>query len=284
MCVVYKVIQVAKSQIGYLEKASNSKLDEFEANAGRSNYTKYARDYKSFAGQDYQAQAWCDMFVDWCFVQAYGKENAKRLLGGFSAYTPTSAGYFKNRGQWHTSDPQAGDVIFFKNSERINHTGIVTDVKDGYVYTVEGNTSATKDVVENGGGVWAKSYSLNNSRIAGYGRPAYMAQKGDWDGVDAERFVRDLYVQLLGRQADEGLQDWLKFIADGHSFREVYEGFINSPEGRRHYVQELYHHLLERTPKTEEVQSWVDELVAGKSREDVYLGFINSVEYKREHG
>lgn len=108
-------------------------------------------------------------------------------------------------------------------------------------------------------------------------------KKGDWDGVDTTQFVKDLYVQLLGREADEGLQDWLRFIDEGHSFLEVYEGFVESPEGRRHFVQELYHHLLGREGRQDEIDSWVKELASGKTQEDVYKGFINSEEYQRNH-
>ena len=226
MCEVYKVIQVAKSQVGYLEKASNSQLDDFTANAGRKNYTKYARDYKVFAGEDYQGQAWCDMFVDWCFVQAYGAEAARRLLGGWSAYTPTSAQYFKNRGQWHTGTPQPGDVIFFRNGYRINHTGIVTEVKNGWVHTVEGNTSSGSEVIANGGGVRPKSYDLGNSRIAGYGRPAYAAQSN----LD---YVTGLYRDILGREPDDaGLAGWVSQMQAGMSREDVRLGFLQSEEYR----------------------------------------------------
>lgn len=108
-------------------------------------------------------------------------------------------------------------------------------------------------------------------------------QKGDWDGVDTTQFLKDMYVQILGRQADEGLQDWLRFIDEGHSFREVYEGFIGSPEGRRHFVKEQYHHLLGREGSDEEVNFWIGQLNDGKTQEEVYLGFINSEEYQRKH-
>ncbi len=282
MCYVDKVIQIEQAEVGYLEKKSNANLDDKTANAGNGNYTKYAREYAEWGDGNYQGQAWCDMFQDWAFVQAYGVENARRLLGGFSAYTPTSAQYFKNMGRW-SQTPQRGALVFFQNSERIHHIGLVTDVKDGKIYTVEGNTAATEDVVANGGGVWAKSYDIGNSKIAGYGMPAYTEKKGDWDGVDTTQFLKDMYVQILGREADEGLQDWLDFINAGHSFREVYEGFIGSPERRRHFVKELYHHLLGRDGRQDEVDSWVKELDSGKTQEDVYKGFIYSEEYKRNH-
>ena len=169
-----KVIEVAAAEVGYLEKKSAKDLDSKTANAGDKNFTKYARDLYP----DLQGQAWCDMFVDWVFVKAYGKATAKKLLGGFSAYTPDSAQYFKDRKQWHPGNPKKGDVIFFENSERICHTGIVYKVDDTTVYTIEGNTSAGEQVIPNGGGVCKKSYKLYNSRIAGYGRPEYSAADG----------------------------------------------------------------------------------------------------------
>ena len=164
-----KVIEVAFAEVGYLEKASNNQLDSKTANAGDRNYTKYARDLYP----DLQGQPYCDMFVDWCCVKAYGKATAKKLLGGFSAYTPDSAQYFKDRNQWHTDNPEKGDEIFFENSERICHTGLVYKVDSENVYTIEGNTSTGEQVISNGGGVCKKSYKLYNPRIAGYGRPNY---------------------------------------------------------------------------------------------------------------
>ena len=38
------VIKVAKAELGYYEKASNSNLDDKTANKGSNNWTKYARD------------------------------------------------------------------------------------------------------------------------------------------------------------------------------------------------------------------------------------------------
>ena len=45
MNAIDKLIQIAKNETGYLEKASNSQLDSKTANAGENNYTKYWRDY-----------------------------------------------------------------------------------------------------------------------------------------------------------------------------------------------------------------------------------------------
>lgn len=161
------LLMTARKEIGYLEKATNDKLDLPLANPGSSNYTKYGRD------RGCNGLPWCGAFVCSMFIDAYGKYAADGLLHGFSNYTPTMAGFFKKKGLFVKSQPQPGDVIFFKNSQRICHVGIVERVDGGRVYTIEGNTSAGTTLVPNGGCVAAKSYPLNYSRIAGYGRPNY---------------------------------------------------------------------------------------------------------------
>jgi len=179
-CYVNKVIEIAKAEIGYLEKASNSNLDSKTLNVGTNNYTKYARDLDNIPGfynGKKNGYPWCDIFVDHCFVKAYGVDHAKRLLcqpnKSLGAGCQYSMNYYKTKGQLKTT-PKIGDQIFFKSSSgEISHTGLVYDVDKTYVYTIEGNTSSASGVVANGGGVFAKKYSLNYGRIAGYGRPAY---------------------------------------------------------------------------------------------------------------
>lgn len=179
-CDANKVIQIAKNEVGYLEKQNNMNLDSKTANAGDKNYTKYARDLDNIPGfynGKKQGFAWCDCFVDWCFVKAYGVDNAKRLLcqpdKSLGAGCQYSMDYYKTKGQLYTS-PKIGDQIFFKNSSgKIVHTGLVENVDRSYVYTIEGNTSTASGVIANGGGVCKKKYKLNYERIASYGRPKY---------------------------------------------------------------------------------------------------------------
>ena len=181
---ISKLIEIAKAEVGYCEKKSNANLDSKTANAGSGNYTKYWRDM----APSYQGQPWCDAFVDWCFVQAYGKTAAQALeYGGCgNYYTPSSAACYKSKNQWYTS-PKVGDQIFFRNDSRICHTGIVVAVSGSTVTTIEGNTSAgSNTVVANGGCVARKTYSISNSRIAGYGRPNYGTQPKGGDRIMIE--------------------------------------------------------------------------------------------------
>lgn len=172
------VIAEAREWDGYLEKKStgtDEQLKDKDWNPGSNNITWF---WTWLARNDYgnlQGGAWCDGFVDYIHCIVAGIKKAKKSLGGFSAYTPTSAQQYKNAGRWISASgtPAPGDQIFFRNSERICHTGIVTKVTTTKVYTIEGNTSSAAGVVANGGCVREKSYDRSYSRIAGYGRPLW---------------------------------------------------------------------------------------------------------------
>ncbi len=168
------VIATAKNEIGYKEKKSNNQLNSKEANSGSGNYTKYAqffddlRKYKiEFYNGSKNGYEWCDMFVDWCFVQTFGYEEALKLLcqpeKSAGAGTGYSYNYFKNTG----TTPKIGAQIFFGNGKTwssIYHTGLVYDFDDNKVYTIEGNSDNSVAYCE---------YSRTNSSIFGYGYPSY---------------------------------------------------------------------------------------------------------------
>lgn len=172
------VIAEARKWNGYCEKKSmgtDAQMQNKTWNAGKNNYTWFWLWLQRKGCLNLQGGAWCDGFVDFIHAQVAGVEKAKKSLNGWSGYTPTSANNYKKAGRWINAggEPKAGDQIFFKNSVRIYHTGIVTKVTGSTVYTIEGNTSGAAGVVENGGCVAEKSYSRKHWQIAGYGRPLY---------------------------------------------------------------------------------------------------------------
>lgn len=176
-----KVIDIALNEVGYVEKASNNNLDSKTGNAGSGNYTKYARDLDNinFYNGPKNGYAWCDVFVDWCFVEAFGKDKALELLCQPEKSTGAGCGFsmnfYKTKEQFYSS-PQAGDQIFFTDGSSIYHTGLVYKVDNSRVYTVEGNTSDVNYVDGNGGKVCKKSYPISASYIKGYGRPKYNSE------------------------------------------------------------------------------------------------------------
>jgi hypothetical protein len=162
---IYKVLAIDNAEVWYHEKASASNLNDKTANSGSNNYTKYNKEMHQVqpSNMDYPAP-WCDCFVDWCMYKAFGLELARKVLcSTFDDYTVYSANMYKQAGRWSTTGHR-GDQIFFANSSGICHTGLVEKVENGIVYTIEGNV---KDAVRK------RQFNVNDSYIAGYGRPKY---------------------------------------------------------------------------------------------------------------
>lgn len=244
-----KVIQVALNEVGYLEKKDKNNLDDKTANAGDKNYTKYARDLDAlgFYNGKKQSVAWCDVFVDWCFVQAYGLEAAAKLTCQTPGKSNCGAGckysrqYYKNKKQLFDA-PQPGDQIFFYPKDgiggsAIQHTGLVYDVDSKYIYTVEGNTSGANGVVANGGGVCKKKYSLTYARLAGFGRP-------DWSlsgvsesvpvtpGADSAFPAGTKIVTITGNSVNKRVGDSTKYGTTGYVNKgDTFEYVATSPTG-----------------------------------------------------
>ena len=112
----------------------------------------------------------------------FGLENASKMtyqpIGKGSAACRYSAQFFKDNKAFYYR-PEVGDVIFFIFNGAINHQGIVTGVSGLSVTTVEGNSS---DAVSR------RVYTINDAKIAGYGRPKWsvVANGGEGDEVIVE--------------------------------------------------------------------------------------------------
>ncbi len=237
--IVNTLITCARGWLGYLEKKSNSQLDDFTANAGSGNYTCFARDYKRDTGLNLQAQPWCAMFVSEIFVQVFGLEIAKKLLGGaLYHYCPTGVEQFKKAGRWSTV-PEPGAVIFFTNGARAYHTGIVVEVSAFRIKTVEGNTSGASGVIENGGGVCEKSYSRTYGKILGYGLPDWSlvepVKKSGWHEEEGgwRYYHGDTGEPIRNDWHEEENGAWYWFDGAGHMVRNAWK---QSADGHWYYL------------------------------------------------
>ena len=171
MSEIKRVLDIANAEVGYLEKNSREQLEDKTANAGKNNYTKYAEemdDLNVYNGKK-QGYAWCNIFIDWCFYKALGIDRARELLIGWSAGCTQDYNWFKSKGQIVT-EPQVGDLVFFGD---LSHIGIVENVDNERIYTIEGNTSNAAELIINGGQVTKKSYLKTSKYIYGYARPKY---------------------------------------------------------------------------------------------------------------
>lgn len=177
---VQPIINWAEGERNYTEKDSLSDLDSKTKNAGDDNYTKYSQEVDAlgvFFAQ-VQGQPWCATWVTDGFINTYGVSKGLDMLcqpskNSNAACCGDAAEYYQKAGRWYTS-PQVGDQVFFKTAKyQYAHTGIVTEVTDTEVTTIEGNTSSEKGIVSNGGAVTKKHYPVGYSGFKGFGRPKY---------------------------------------------------------------------------------------------------------------
>lgn len=175
---IKQVLDLARSEIGYHEKASYAQLNDKTANSGGSNWTKYAEYLDSFAGfynGPKQSFPWCDVFYDYLFVKTFGEKLGREMIcqpeKSMGAGCLYSAQYYQQAGRWHKNAPQPGDQIFFSYSPgEYSHTGIVEAVGFDTITTIEGNTSDS---------VGRRTYNIGNASIVGYGTPNWKLAE-DW--------------------------------------------------------------------------------------------------------
>lgn len=153
-----KIVEIAYTQIGYLEKASNNDLDSFTANPGNNNYTKYGEWY------GLNPAPYCAMFVSWCANQADEVE----AIGKFAS-VQLHWDWFTARNETYplSYTPVPGDIAFFDPLG--SHEGIVSKIENGYIYIIEGNTTGPDGYR----GVFEKAYAFGSSYLYGFAHPNY---------------------------------------------------------------------------------------------------------------
>ena len=141
------ILEIALSQVGYHER--------------RENYTEYGR----YTGTD--GFEWCASFISWCAAQA----NISTSI--IPAATGAYVGSFGTPRTYYAGRVQPGDIICFDNGD---HVGLVYDVDDTRVYTVEGNLYDA---------VTLAVYAQYNTYMSYYYRPDYQTpwytdDEGNW--------------------------------------------------------------------------------------------------------
>ena len=172
--IIDRVVQIAKSQVGTVETPKGS---------NKNKYAKFFDDLRESGVKIYNGlkdgAAWCDIFADYCYIQAVGVEIGPKMiyqpLNGCGAGVKFSAEYYRKNNAFFTA-PAVGDQIFYGKDGKPGtetHTGIVVRVTEKTIYTVEGNTNNE---------VKAKTVSRSQigKKVVGFGKP-------DWNlAVKAE--------------------------------------------------------------------------------------------------
>ncbi|KJQ59555.1 GBS Bsp-like repeat-containing protein [Streptococcus gordonii] len=113
---------------------------------------------------------WCDVFV----TVVFQREGLSYLVGR-ECGVERHIQIFKKLGIWNedgTTTPQSGDIITFnwdkdtqQNDGWADHIGIVERVENGWIHTIEGNSS--------NGVVRRNTYRVGHGNIRGFARPRY---------------------------------------------------------------------------------------------------------------
>jgi hypothetical protein len=174
----------------------NNALAQVGYKAGTGKHTKYAEELDKL-GYVYNGPKngydWCDVFVDWCFYKSFGKVGFQMLYQperGTGAGCPFSADFFREHNAFYET-PAIGDQVFFGVPGDEYHTGIVVEVGNMTITTVEGNTGGGN------GQVQKKTYARAGNIISGYGRPR-------WSLVSAAPAKPDKSVDAVAKEVLAG--------------------------------------------------------------------------------
>lgn len=155
------------ARFAFLQKLADQYDSRGEIKSDDSTYTYFSEWYIDGYARDprwNQYTPWCGCFLSW------GAEQQRDTIDGAPprfANVDTGMEGFQESGKWRNPNdannmPIPGDYVFFDwdRGSDPDHVGAVLCVKDGFLYTIEGNS---------GGRVAVQRYSLGDSRIVGYG-------------------------------------------------------------------------------------------------------------------
>lgn len=204
-----KVVELARAQLGYKETGVN--ITKYSAYFEGTDFYNGSKGNGTTWGVE-----WCDIFVDWCFCQAFGMEQARALLcqpkRSAGAGCMFSYGYFKKNNQVG-KEARVGAQIFFSNTGReedINHTGLVVGFDSSKVYTIEGNKNNK---------VSECSYSHADARIYGYGYPKYDAV--ELPKVDIKPNLTKIATDVINGKYGNGSERKRRLTEAGYNYEEV---------------------------------------------------------------
>jgi parallel beta-helix repeat protein len=104
-------------------------------------------------------------------------------------------------------------------------------------------------------------------------------------GTPNQRFVSELYEDLLGRPVDAaGLAHWSGLLDQGTPRQQVVSAIENSTEYRNTQVQAIYTHYLHRSADTQGLAGFVSVLQHGGTVEQVIAFVAGSPEYYQRAG
>lgn len=208
------VLEAAKSQIGQKNDITGS--------------NKYNRWYY---GKPVVAP-WCAVFVAWCFDQAgiYSRLDGLKNKAGCEPWRRWAVDY----NLW-SNIPKANSIVLFDwnkpAGDGADHIGIVESVEDGYIITIEGNTSVSGSQSNGGQVLRKKRYPAD---IMGYIHIDTFNDTGIYnvygEGVPASELGTRIYSEpRFGTAIEELIEPDDKAFCFGTHFAEGFEWWKIDP-------------------------------------------------------
>ena len=164
----------------------------------------------------------------------------------------------------------------FLNSEEFGGANDAADINELY------QALLGRDAEEGGSAAWQEVLAAGGSLADIAAAIAVSAEAQELDASNAT-FVNDLYVNVLGRAAEEdGLNNWVDALFNGASRADVAQAIVGSSEAsdkaNSDFVDALYQSALDRPADEAGKAAWTEALAAGVSQADVALGIVGSAE------
>lgn len=152
-----------KARFAFLQTLAGQYDSRGEIIGGKGYFSEwYIGNYADHPGWN-QYTPWCGCFLSWAADQKKASIDGKpprfaNVDDGMKRFQDGSYGQWRDSG----TTPIPGDYVFFDwdGGSDPDHVGAVLCVKDGFLYTIEGNS---------GGKVAVNRYPKNDPRIVGYG-------------------------------------------------------------------------------------------------------------------
>lgn len=158
MKTVERFIEIAKGEVGVVEEKYNDV---------KYNEWYYGREV-SASSDESGSYAWCAVFISWC---AYMANIPESVIPKF-ALCSVGRSFYKEVDRYDTDlkSVKKGDIVFinWSGGTKLQHVGIVVDITDTAIITVEGNRSNA---------VRLETYNIGDKRLIGFAHP-------DFDSLD----------------------------------------------------------------------------------------------------
>ncbi len=180
---VTDIINVALSQKGYHEGSDENDLSG--SGTGYADFCEYCNWYG-------YSCAWCAVFISWCARQAGIPESIIKT----NSWADGKGGRFGEKNVYSFSEhcPEKGDIVYVDNDSDpdADHVGLVYDVDEQFIYTIEGNTSHQVYAIKYYRSTGVQSY-YSTTKIVYVGVPDYGKAKKEPEVKEPEAIETPVY-------------------------------------------------------------------------------------------